>query len=383
MLKEKSGFRIAGKVILVLVLFVLAAGISYIIYFGASYYRLPDRLILEVNRKGASSDEYGDFFDKEAGSETSEIKEDVVTTGREYRISTYNIGFGAYTPDFSFFMDGGSQSRAFSRESCEGAVLGAIRTMKGYEPDFLLIQEVDVDATRSYHINQVKMITESLADYNWVYAQNYDSPYVIYPFHQPHGASRAGIITLSKYDILSGYRRSFPVSESFSKFLDLDRCFSVITVPVSNGKYLKIFNLHMSAYGNHDSVRKGQITMLIEEMKNAYEAGDYVICGGDFNHDLSLSEDSEMVASWAYPFPRNELPSFLSFAFDNLTGEEIDALGKSSRDDNAGYVEGVTGEYLLDGFIVSDNIAVTGYEIVDDDYAFSDHEMVVMQFELK
>ena len=56
-------------------------------------------------------------------------------------------------------------------------------------------------------------------------------------------------------------------------------------------KELVIFNLHMSAYGNSDEIRKGQIEMLCNDMAKEYEAGNYVLCGGDFNHDLKASEE--------------------------------------------------------------------------------------------
>ena len=46
-----------------------------------------------------------------------------------------------------------------------------------------------------------------------------------------------------------------------------------------------IFNLHMSAYGNSDAIRQGQIEMLCNDMAKEYEAGNYMLCGGDFNHD--------------------------------------------------------------------------------------------------
>ncbi len=36
--------------------------------------------------------------------------------GKEYGILSYNIGFGAYEDDYSFFMDGGTESRAWSEE---------------------------------------------------------------------------------------------------------------------------------------------------------------------------------------------------------------------------------------------------------------------------
>ena len=54
--------------------------------------------------------------------------------------------------------------------------------------------------------------------------------------------------------------------------------------------------------------------MLVSDLEKEYKAGNYVLCGGDFNHDLKASEDdSENRESWAYPFQeRNFQMSFLS-----------------------------------------------------------------------
>ena len=77
-----------------------------------------------------------------------------------------------------------------------------------------------------------------------------------------------------------------------------------------------IFELHMSAYGNSDEIREGQIQMLTADMKKEYDAGNYVLCGGDFNHDLKAAEDdSAERESWAYPFPRAELPDLFFFLY--------------------------------------------------------------------
>mgnify|MGYP006900173017 CR=1 FL=1 len=48
------------------------------------------------------------------------------------------------------------------------------------------------------------------------------------------------------------------------------------TYKVENGKELVIFELHMSAYGNSDAIREGQISMLCNDMEAEYEAGNYV-----------------------------------------------------------------------------------------------------------
>lgn len=377
--KAKKVIKITGIILLALVI-VLAA---YIIYLYASYHRIPDNQELQVEEISQNT---------EAGNE--------LTTEKNYSALTYNIGFGAYTPDFSFFMDGGKSSWAKSKDSVKETIKGAGELVASKDPDFALVQEIDLDATRSYHVNEYSILKENIPAYNCVFAQNYDSAFLFYPFTQPHGKSKAGLALFSKYPITGSMRRSFPISTSFTKFFDLDRCYSISRVPVDNGKELVIFELHMSAYGNSDAIREGQIRMLSEDMQKEYEAGNYVICGGDFNHDLKAadtqskasdadnntqtdSEDSAEPESWAYPFPRSELPEHFSFCLDQLSEDEKNNLWNSARNADMEYVPGETYTVTLDGFIISDNVECTKYENVNTGYSYSDHDPVYMEFQLK
>ena len=362
---------------------LVAALAVYVIYLFASYNRIEDRQILEV----------------EAPQQEGKGKEQL-TTEQEYGAVTYNIGFGAYTPDFSFFMDGGKSSWAKSKDSVKETIKGAGELVASKDPDFALVQEIDLDATRSYHVNEYSILKENIPAYNCVFAQNYDSAFLFYPFTQPHGKSKAGLALFSKYPITGSMRRSFPISTSFTKFFDLDRCYSISRVPVDNGKELVIFELHMSAYGNSDAIREGQIRMLSEDMQKEYEAGNYVMCGGDFNHDLKAADtqskasdasnntqtdsgDSAEPESWAYPFPRSELPEHFSFCLDQLSEDEKNNLWNSARNADMEYVPGETYTVTLDGFIISDNVECTKYENVNTGYSYSDHDPVYMEFQLK
>ena len=377
--KAKKVIKITGIILLALVILLAA----YIIYLYASYHRIPDNQELQVEEISQNT---------EAGNE--------LTTEKNYSALTYNIGFGAYTPDFSFFMDGGKSSWAKSKDSVKETIKGAGELVASKDPDFALVQEIDLDATRSYHVNEYSILKENIPAYNCVFAQNYDSAFLFYPFTQPHGKSKAGLALFSKYPITGSLRRSFPISTSFTKFFDLDRCYSISRVPVDNGKELVIFELHMSAYGNSDAIREGQIRMLSEDMQKEYEAGNYVICGGDFNHDLKAadtqlkasdadnntqtgSEDSAEPESWAYPFPRSELPEHFSFCLDQLSEDEKNNLWNSARNADMEYVPGETYTVTLDGFIISDNVDCTKYENVNTGYSYSDHDPVYMEFQLK
>lgn len=303
------------KTIGVLLGFIVVIVLGYIIYLYASYHRIEDNKSLSV----------------ESHTETKQT----LTTGKQYSAITYNIGFGAYTPDFSFFMDGGKSSWAKSKKSVLKTVKNAGNLTKSYDPDFALIEEIDLNSTRSYHVNEYSILKKCLKNYDTVFAQNYDSAFLFYPFTQPHGSSKAGLALFSRYPIKDSLRRSLPISTSYNKFFDLDRCYSVSRIPVDNGKYLVIFQLHMSAYGNSDKIRKGQIRML---------------------------------------------PEHFSFCMDQLPKKEN--LWNSSRNADMKYIPGKTYTVTLDGFIISDNVKCDMYKNINTGYSYSDHDPVYVKFEL-
>lgn len=355
------------KAVLGAAAFLVLLVLGYCIYMLATYHRIEDKQVLSV-RLPAEAPRAGDVLQKD----------------EEYEILTYNIGFGAYTPDFSFFMDGGKSSWAKSKESVIETVQGAANLVDGINPDFILMQEIDLDSTRSYHVNQYELINGTFDEYYSSFAVNYDSSFLAYPFTQPHGKCYAGIALYAKYPITGSLRRSLPISASLSKFVDLDRCYSISRIPTESGKELVLINIHMSAYGNDASVRQKQIATLCADLQKEYEAGNYVICGGDFNHNLK-AHDYEVtpVASWAYPFPRKELPEHFRFALDSFAQRDLDALWDSSRNADMEWILGETLTVTLDGFIISDNVQCIDYKHIKTGYSYSDHEPVVMRFKLR
>lgn len=358
------------KYLLTTFIALLFVFISYVIYVYASYNRLPDKLALEIERNG-------EIVSGKA-EETGDAEDDL--DSKSYSIVTYNIGFGAYRPEYSFFMDGGKSSWGKDKESVTEAVCMAGELVRYMDPDFVLFQEVDRDGTRSYHIDELELLHPFFDGYYCVYAQNYDSPFLFYPFLEPHGANRAGIVTYSKREIADAVRRSLPISESFSKLIDLDRCYSIVRIPLSTDKMLCIYNIHMSAYGSDDAIRTGQLAMLYEDMEADYRVGNYVICGGDFNHNLK-TEDSGNAPDWAYPFPRESLPEGFRMAIDEAAREETIAHN-TCRSASEPYQEAATYTVTLDGFIVSDNVTIESYAHIDTGYEYSDHEPVAMRFKL-
>lgn len=353
-----------AKSVLCIVLALIAVVLGYAAYVVCTYSRIEDKTAVDL--EGNASD--------------------VLATGegKEYTVTTYNIGFGAYTPDFTFFMDGGKESRAASKESVVEHVSSAARTIIELSPDFALFQETDTSSTRSHHVNEKNILQEAFPSYTGAFAVNYHSAYLMYPIFQPHGRSNSGILTLSAYKAVAAVRRSLPISTGFSKFLDLDRCYSLMRVPTDDGKELVLYNVHLSAYGGSDEIRAAQMNMLFFDMKSEYDKGNYCIAGGDFNHDFT--ENSAVVLNgaegagsfeWAQPFPSEMLPQGILRADDYTCGTQM----PSCRNCDVPYKEG-NYTVIVDGFLYSQNVCVSYLENVQTGFKDSDHNPVVMKFSL-
>ncbi len=305
-------------------------------------------------------------------------------TGREYTLVSYNIGFGAYEADFGFFMDGGEESWAWSRERLD-ANLGKIGDLlHRQDDDFCLIQEVDIDATRSYRRDERTDMISAMPGKDYVFAQNYDSPFLLYPFRQPHGASKSGIMTFSSFPIGSSERLELPVETGFMKFLDLDRCYAKSRIPLGEGRDMVLYAFHLSAYTSDGTIATEQLKQLMTDMAQTYAAGNYAIAGGDFNKDL-LGNSSEVFgvsgkdATWAQAFPFELLPKNVALQAPFDAASPV----PSCRNCDIGYEPGVTFVLTIDGFLTTANVQVEGTRVIDDGFLHSDHNPVVMTFILK
>ena len=341
-------------------------------------------------------------------SKNAEEKEIKLNTS--YSATTYNIGFGAYSQDYTFFLDTGYDeegnetcgyySKAKSKEECLFNVNGSVDTILDLDSDFVLLQEVDIKSTRSHKINQNEMFTDKLTDYDNVFSINFDTAYLPYPLYDMHGKSLAGLSTFSRYEIVEASRHEYTISDSLSKLFDIDRCFSVSKVAVENGKFLYVINSHMSAYDKGGTIREQQIKELNNFLSLCKENGDYVVVGGDFNHDL-LTYNPEYDYSSSNRVFKNTLkdPDWVASYFDEngksplIEGYSVVASDNvpTCRNNDIEWDEEKTYKCVVDGFIISNNIEIITHYNVEtkngnkgiDGFAYSDHQPAYIEFKLK
>ena len=249
------------KILLIIVLVLAFVVGGYLAYMLGTYYRIDDHFAVEIENNQAPT----------------------LELGKEYTAATYNIGFGAYTPDYTFFMDEGimedgthkvgAHSVAASEESVRACTQGSIDLIREINPDFALFQEVDTKSTRSYNVDQKAAIEDAFPNMGSAFAVNFHSSFLAYPIPEMHGIVNAGLLSLSDTRVQSAVRRSFPVDDGFpTKFFDLDRCFLIERIPVSNGADLVLINNHMSAYDEGGKIRAQQLELLTGVMKSEAHA---------------------------------------------------------------------------------------------------------------
>ncbi len=377
---------------LLVALVILAVG-SYVAYIFLAYERIPDNGSLKI-----------ESFAHGGGLNP-------VTAKDSYRLVSWNVGFGAYTADFGFFMDGGTESRGRSKEAITenlDKISDKIATMKG---DFMFLQEVDLDSTRSYHVNQEDLlanriwedypekpwgskgssdiITDKSHPMSYSFAINYDSPFLFYPISKPLGSSKSGLMTISTRGIDSSLRRSLPVQTGFAKFMDLDRCYSISRIPTNmtnpKGEVLDLvlINLHLSAYTTDPTIVHRQLEMLYDDMMKEKAKGNYVIAGGDFNKDL-LGDSSQAFGvkagdfTWAQPYPFETIPDGFSLLVPHSPKNPV----ATCRNADGPWDRKTQFQVSIDGFLVSDNVSVNKVAVEDTDFQFSDHNPIILDFQL-
>ncbi|CAH1852641.1 endonuclease/exonuclease/phosphatase family protein [Convivina intestini] len=363
---KKIGIGI-GALVALLIILIFAYGC----YMQANYYRIADHKQLTVHNNQSSQ----------------------LQLGKQYTATTYNVGFGAYNHDFDFFMDTGElkdgtkvkghRGTAISKQAVLDSTNGVIDTMKAQNADFMFFQEIDTNSTRSKHVPQVSMLEQAFNHYASTFAVNFHTAFIAVPIYDPHGIANSGLLSLSRYQIDNAERRKYPVSSSFiSKFVDLDRCFSVMRMPVKDGKDLVMINSHMSAYDKGGKMRKAQMKLLNGIMEKEYQAGNYVIVGGDFN--FALGQD--MIMHFANGEKR---PEWVSDIDQSMLPEGI-TMVKAQNRETVPTVRGAEMKYdpkvnymtICDGFFVSNNVKATATDI-DTDFRYADHNPVKLEFTLE
>ena len=349
-------FGLIGKLLLIVVL--LAAALFG--FLSVTEYKPDDRVTLTVEGDGSKTLAPGDTFS----------------------IVTWNIGYGALGDNADFFMDGGKGVKTADLERVNSNLDGIVTELNTLEPDILFVQEADQDSARSEHINEVDRLSQNMTGTCYAFANNFKVAFLPFPV-PPIGKVDSGIATFSAYPMASAERIQLPIPFKWPvRMANLKRCVLETRVPLEGtDKELVLMNLHLEAYDSGEG-KIEQTKMLAGLVKAEVAKGNYVIAGGDFNQIFS-SEDSGIYPAQEGKWAAGEIP------VDNFTGkwqflmDERTPTCRSLDQPYAGADHSTFQYYLIDGFIVSDNIKVKLCETQDAGFVYSDHNPVLAELTLE
>lgn len=349
------------KVILAVLAVVLIIVIAFVLWLSVNEFKPDDRMDVDI---------------------TNELDTIGLTPveGSTISVMSWNIGYAGLSKGSDFFMDGGSEVAAADAETVNSNLLGIYRTLytsEEHQADIYMLQEVDVDSTRTYGVNE----SEYLSMFFTAHALNYSCPYVPYPL-PPIGRVNSGIQTSTMFQVDSAERISLPCPFSWPvSAANLKRCMLVERIPVaSSDKELVVINLHLEAYDDGEG-KAAQTKQLVDFMQAEYEKGNYVIAGGDFNQVFPGALD-------AYPNEHTELwepgvieddmlPEGWTLAYD-LDTPSCRLLNQPYDPDDTENTQ----YYVIDGFIISPNIELVSVETQDEGFVYSDHNPVMLEVTL-
>ncbi len=306
--------------------------------------------------------------------------------GKPVKIMTWNVGYGALGDNADFFMDGGKSVFTADRDRLRENLKGIRETVAEQDADIYFFQEVDKKSSRSFKLDETaeinKWLEEDLgAKYQTMFAYNYKAHFVPFPM-PPIGTVESGIMTASCFRCQRADRIKLPCPFDWPvRTVNLKRCLLVTRVRLSgSGKYLVLVNLHLEAFDDGEG-KAAQTKALLDIMKKERDMGNYVVVGGDFNQRFSdVDMEDYPVISGTWQPGMIDVEDFLP-DFTPVMDAEVPtcrSLDKPLPADTAGHQF-----YMIDGFIVSDNVKVNDIKTIDLGFEHSDHNPVVMEFVLK
>ncbi|HHB79198.1 MAG TPA: endonuclease/exonuclease/phosphatase family protein [Saprospiraceae bacterium] len=302
---------------------------------------------------------------------------------------TWNIGYGGLGAKSDFFYEdegslrSGKSAVRPDKATSDAYFAGIQKTIKDNPVDFYLLQEVDTLSKRGHYRNQLKGIHDVIPDYFASFATNYNVKRVPLPVLEPwdvYGKVVGGLGTYAKYQPDIATRLQLPGNYSWpTRVFQLDRCVAYHEFPLASGKKIVVMNVHNSAFDKGGKLKKQQMAFIQNLAMDAYKQGNYVVVGGDWNQNppgfRPQTYQPGYTTKLAIPIDASAFPEdwVWVYAPDFPTNRSV-------KDP---YVPGKTPVTTIDFFLLSPNVQALKVQVVDLDFAFSDHQPVKMQVLLK
>ncbi|NJO19573.1 MAG: metal-dependent hydrolase [Spirulinaceae cyanobacterium RM2_2_10] len=223
-------------------------------------------------------DRYAEIVEFETSATAAEPNSD-----NEFTVVTYNIGY----------LSGLTNNEAVARspEFFQANLDQAIAALRDLNPDLIALQEIDIQARRSFNINQVTALAEDLGLPVGAIAVNWDKNYLPFPYwplSAHFGRLVSGQALLSRGAIASHERLVLETVEAqpfFYQAFYISRLAQIAELTLG-GRELVVINVHLEAF---DAPTRRRQTEFVQELLTRY-ADQPLLLVGDFNSPLPSSE---------------------------------------------------------------------------------------------
>lgn len=220
------------------------------------------------------------------------------------KVLSWNIQFLAGKNYIFFYdaVDGSGKDEAPSREDVKITLNEVTRIIRDENPDVVLLQEVDVDAKRTAHQDQVELLLKAFSPLYPCSVATYYWRAGFAPHPNIMGSIGMKLATFSKYKIASAQRHAlgeFPTNFIVRQFRP-KRAILDSFIPTTTGATLRVLNTHLEAYSQGSDLMQYQVKKTAELLTSLSQSQTMWLLAGDFNllmpgrsyNDLSVNQRS-------------------------------------------------------------------------------------------
>ncbi|AWV88042.1 endonuclease/exonuclease/phosphatase family protein [Bradymonas sediminis] len=198
----------------------------------------------------------------------------------ELRVMNWNAKFGGGRIDFFFDCHGDRVD--MTRDEVIENLEGLAKKIKQYDPDILILQEIDIKSKRAADVDQIQWLLDH-TDLNFgAYASQWRATFVP---SDGIGHVDSGNGILSKWQINHAERLALPLigeQDPVTQYFYLKRNILRARVEVPGDTPLWVANVHTAAFAQ-DGTKSRQIAIFKDELARLDEQGKTFIAAGDLN----------------------------------------------------------------------------------------------------
>lgn len=288
-------------------------------------------------------------------------------------VLTWNIGYAGLGKDADLIIDKGQSIRALSELQIARAAHGIADWLAAQSSDVICLQESAKAGFLTRGVPLRSIIAETLTQRQSVFWTDMRSVLVPRLLKVDHGMS-----VHSRISFRACHAELLPQDDTyFFGILKKHYGFIVSRFAIEEkGREWVVFNIHLSAFDTDGAARKEQLKHLMRRAQAEYSQGNFVVIAGDWNMRLSPTDfghqSDPASLLWTKDFPQEALPKHWQLAFDPMT--------PTVRSLNKAFNPGETYSTIVDGFVYSPNVQLSGISAANMGFELADHQPVEASF---